>query len=160
MRQQERSGVRLGQRVVDVDGNDLGRVAALYDEAFRVVKGFPILFRREQVIRYDEVRGERDGRLVAARGGRDLFVLAAGAVPESWRVPAPRGFPEIAAPGEARQLYVALAAERRSEADVRAARARDGAAAARPRTEGTTPSPEEDSDAARRRELEPPSAHA
>jgi hypothetical protein len=160
MRQPDRNGVELGQRVVDVDGKDLGRVAALYDEAFRVVKGFPILFRREQVIRYDEARGERDGRLVVARGGRDLFVLAAGEVPDSWRVPAPRGFPEIAAPGEARQLHVELAAGRRIEAEVRAARARDGAAAARPRTEGTPPSPGEDVDAGRRRELEPPSAHA
>lgn len=154
----ERSGVRLGQRVTDVDGKDLGRVTALYDASFRVLKGFPILFRRERVIRYDEVRGARDGRLVVARSERDLFVLAAGGVPESWRVPAPTGFPTVAAPGEGRELQAALAGERRSDAEIRAARARDGAARAPRRTE---PAPREDEeDAVRRRELSPPSAHA
>ncbi|HET8540989.1 MAG TPA: hypothetical protein VFL83_14040 [Anaeromyxobacter sp.] len=98
----ERSGVRLGQRVVDADGKDLGRVRRLYGWGFAVTRGLPVLFRRDHVIRYDEVRGAREGALVVARSERDLFDLAAGRIPRSWRVPAPPGYPAAATPAEAR----------------------------------------------------------
>ena len=39
MTDRARNGVRLGQAVRDLDGKDLGRVHALYDEAFLAVKG-------------------------------------------------------------------------------------------------------------------------
>ena len=112
MDRRERNGVELGQRVRDVDGKDLGRVSDLYDEAFGVTKGFPLLFRQDRVIGYAEVRGVRDGALVVARSDRQLLDLAAGEVPESWRIPAPPDFPTLATPAEARGVFEELAAER------------------------------------------------
>lgn len=105
----ERNGVRRGQRVRDLDGTPLGRVTALYDDGFKVSKGFPILFRKDSVARYDEVRGARDGALVLARSRQDLFALAEGYLPPSWRVPAPPGFPASATPDEARGVRAELA---------------------------------------------------
>jgi hypothetical protein len=105
----ERNGVRLGQRVRDADDKDLGRVTRLYDWAFVASRGFPVLNRRDRVIRYDEVRGARDGDLVVARSDSDLFELAAGGVPRSWRVPAPPGYPTIATPPEARHVLEDIA---------------------------------------------------
>ena len=84
----ELNGVRLGQRVRDADGKDLGRVTKLHAWGFEVLRGFPVLFRKDRVVRYDEVRGARDGALVVARSDHDLFDLAEGGVPRSWRVPA------------------------------------------------------------------------
>lgn len=98
----EWNGIRVGQRVRDLDGNDLGRVKELYDAAFSIVKGFPILFRQDVVARYDEVRELRDGELVLARSSRDLFELAAGGVPPAWRVEAGPEQPTAATPAEAR----------------------------------------------------------
>ena len=83
----ERNGVRLGERVVDVDGKSLGKVTRLYPWGFVATRGLPVLTRRDEVIRYDEVRGARDGALVVARSDHDLFDLAEGGVPRSWRVP-------------------------------------------------------------------------
>jgi hypothetical protein len=105
----ERNGVRLGQRVKDLDGRDLGSVTALHPWAFRVSKGV-LLFRRDVVARYDEVRGERDGALVLARSAKDLDELAAGRIPPSWRIPAPPEFPSAATPSEARLVFEDLAA--------------------------------------------------
>lgn len=105
----ERNGVRIGQPVRDLDSRYLGRVKALYDRAFLVGRGFPILFRREQVIPYDEVRGERDGALVVSRSARELLELAEGGMPATWRVPVPPGFPGAATPGEARGVREAVA---------------------------------------------------
>ncbi len=100
----ERNGVSIGQGVVDLDGTSLGRVVALYAWGFKARRGLPILSRREHVIRYDEVRGVRDGALLVSRSRRDLFDLAAGEVPRSWRIPTPPAFPAIATPSEARYL--------------------------------------------------------
>jgi len=108
-RMHERNGVRIGQRVRDLDGNDLGRVTRLYEQGFAARKGFPILFRKDIVARYDEVRGVRDGEIVLARSARDLQDLAAGEVPPSWRIPAPPGFPTVATPDEARGMFHHLA---------------------------------------------------
>jgi hypothetical protein len=105
----ERNGVRIGQRVRDLDGTSLGRVTALYEQGFAIRKGLPILFRSDYVARYDEVRGVRDGELVLARSRRDLFDLAAGEVGPSWRIPVPPDFPGIATPPEAAFLREDLA---------------------------------------------------
>ncbi len=105
----ERNGVRLGQPVRDADGKDLGRVTKLWEWGFEVTRGFPVLFRRDRVVRYDEVRGARDGALVVARSDRDLFDLAAGGVPRSWRVPAPPGYPSAATPAEAQLVLEDIA---------------------------------------------------
>jgi hypothetical protein len=105
----ERDGVRSGMQVESVNGEKLGRVVRLYDWGFAVQKGFPILFRRDRVLRYDEVRGVRDGVLVVARGENDLLELAAGEIPRSWRVPTPHGFPSAATPSEARGLQAVVA---------------------------------------------------
>ena len=105
----ERNGVRVGMRVRSLDGEELGHVARLYDGGFAVQKGFPILFRRDHVLRYDEVRGERDGALVVARGDQDLLELAAGEIPSSWRVPTPHGFPSAATPSEAHAVHASVA---------------------------------------------------
>ncbi len=105
----ERNGVRLGQRVRDADGNDLGRVTTLYAWGFKATRGLPVLTRRDEVVRYDEVRGVRDGALVVARSGRDLLDLAAGGVPRSWRIPAPPGYPAAATPSEARLVLEDIA---------------------------------------------------
>jgi hypothetical protein len=108
----ERNGVRVGQPVRDVDGRNLGRVTRLFDWGFEVGRGFPILFRSSWVVRYDEARGLRDGALVVARSDQDLYTLAAGGVPASWRVPAPAGFPTMATPSEGRDVIDAVAASR------------------------------------------------
>jgi hypothetical protein len=109
---QERHGIRLGMRVRDVDGKDLGRVSDLYDWAFGIEKGFPILFRRDFVATYSEVRGVADGVVTVARGERMLDDLAAGLIPGAWRLPVPPGFPSAATPPEARELVAELAAPR------------------------------------------------
>lgn len=108
----ERNGVRVGQRVRDLDGRPLGRVKELFDWGFAVEKGFPVLFRSDHVLRYDEVRGTRDGALVIARTQRDLVDLSSGQLPASWRIPAPVGFPRAATPGEARAVYAEIASAR------------------------------------------------
>jgi hypothetical protein len=105
----ERNGVGIGQRVRDLDGRSLGKVHALYDWGFAIRKGLPFLIRSDHVARYDEVRGVRDGELVLARSRRDLFDLAAGGVPATWRTPVPPGFPGIATPPEASLLRQDLA---------------------------------------------------
>jgi hypothetical protein len=105
----ERNGVAVGQRVVDLDGKTLGKVTRLFGDGFAVLGGFPILFRRDHVVRYEEVRGVRDGDLVVARSSRDLFDLAAGELPPSWRVPVPPAYPEAATPPEARLLVADVA---------------------------------------------------
>ena len=101
---QERNGVRIGLRVRDLDGASLGRVVRLFDWGFEARRGIPILFHHDFVARYDEVRGVRDGALVVARSSRDLFDLAAGGLPPSWRIPVPADFPTAATPSEARYV--------------------------------------------------------
>jgi hypothetical protein len=124
----ERNGVRLGQGVRDLDGTPLGRVSALYEWGFAVRKGLPFFIRSDYVVRYDEVRGVRDGGLVVARSKRDLFDLAAGGIPPSWRIPAPPEYPRAATPSEARDVFRALA--RGAVAGAGAAAPPEGAAAA------------------------------
>lgn len=105
----ELNGVRLGQPVRDLDGKGLGKVTALHAWGFEVAKGL-FLFRRTAVLRYGEIRGVRDGEVVVARSSRDLFELAAGRLPPSWRIPAPPEFPSAATPDEARLLLEDIAA--------------------------------------------------
>jgi hypothetical protein len=105
----ELNGVRLGQRVRDADGKDLGKVSRLYAWGFEVTRGFPVLFRRGRVVRYDEVRGAREGALVVARSDRDLLDLAEGGIPRSWRVPSPPGYPSAATPSEAQLVLEDIA---------------------------------------------------
>ncbi len=105
----ERNGVRLGERVVDADGRPLGKVTKLYPWGFVATRGLPVLTRRDEVIRYDEVRGARDGALVVARSAQDLLDLADGGIPRSWRIPAPPGYPAAATPSEARLVLEDIA---------------------------------------------------
>lgn len=105
----ERNGVSTGQPVRDLDGTSLGKVVRLYAWGFLARRG---LFGREFVVRYDEVRAVRDGALVVARSARDLFDLAAGGVPDSWRIPTPPPFPTAATPAEARDVRRDVAAGR------------------------------------------------
>lgn len=93
-------GVTVGQKVRDVEGNDLGRVRSLYETGFASARGFPLLFRQDFVLRYEDVRGESDGVLVVARGPGDVYALATGELPASWKVEAAPGMPEVATPSE------------------------------------------------------------
>jgi hypothetical protein len=106
---EQHHGVRLGQHVRDLDGTPLGRVKRLTAWGIEISKGFPILFRKDLVARYDEVRGVRDGELILARSSRDLLDLAMGELPPSWRIPAPHEFPIAATPAEARGVMEELA---------------------------------------------------
>ena len=130
----ERNGVRIGQPVRDLDGRELGRVTALHDESFAVSKGV-LLFRRDAVARYDEVRGVRDGALVLARSARDLDELAAGRIPPSWRIPTPPGFPAAATPAEARLVFEDLAARSLAPREIAAPVPQTSAARAPPAPE-------------------------
>ena len=99
--ERERNGVRLGMRVRDVDGRSLGRVKRLYEAGFAARKGLPLLIGQDAVVLYDEVRAIEGGAVTVARSASDLLVLAAGGVPRSWRVSAPRPLPRVATPAEA-----------------------------------------------------------
>jgi hypothetical protein len=105
----ERDGVRVGMRVRDLDGKDLGRVTEIWADGFGVEKGFPILFGRDLVATWDEVRDVSGGEVTLARSDETLLELAEGGMPAVWRMPVPAGFPDAATPGEARQLVVDLA---------------------------------------------------
>lgn len=96
--------------VEDLDGKSLGRVTDLHDDGFHVLGGLPILFRRDVVARYDEVRSLRDGTLVLARSDSDFLELGLGRIPRSWRIPSPPDYPSAATPGEARSVFEDLAA--------------------------------------------------
>lgn len=100
----ERNGVRVGQRVKDLDGKDLGKVTKLNDWGFQTVKGLPVLIRDEYVFRYEDVRPSADGGLLVARGGDDIYTLAAGKLPPSWKAGVREGFPSAATPLEAARL--------------------------------------------------------
>ncbi len=113
MAETERNGVRLGLRVRDLDGKDLGKVTDLYAWGFAIEKGFPILFRRDTVATYDEVRGIEGGVLTLARTSDALLALAGGELPREWRIPVPHGFPGAATPSEARAIVEGLAASPR-----------------------------------------------
>ena len=151
MSELDRNGVRIGQSVRDLDGKDLGRVKALYDQAFLVVKGLPLLFRRDHVLRYDEVRGERDGALVVARSDHELLELARGELPATGRVPVPPGFPSAATPAEARGVFAEVALGHAAAASIEPAEAAP-ARAARPDAQEEEPVSRDD----RARALVPP----
>jgi hypothetical protein len=100
----ERNGVRVGQRVKNLDGTDLGKVTRLHAQGFETVKGLPVLVRDEHVFRYEDVRPSADGTLVVARGANDIFALAEGKLPPSWKAASRDGFPVAATPLEASGL--------------------------------------------------------
>ena len=97
-------GVTVGQQVRDLEGNDLGRVRSLYATGFASARGLPWLFRQEFVLRYEDVHGVSDGVLVVARAPGDVYALAAGELPASWKVEAAPGMPEAATPSEGAQV--------------------------------------------------------
>jgi hypothetical protein len=100
----ERNGVRRGQRVRDVEGKKLGRVGKLFEGGFQVRKGFPLLFSDDQVLRYADVRLSEGGDLTVARAAADVFTLADGRLPDSWKIGTAQGFPSAATPSEASRL--------------------------------------------------------
>jgi hypothetical protein len=100
----ERNGVRVGQRVKDLDGRDLGKVTRLHAWGFETVKGLPVLVRDEHVFRYEDVRPSQDGTIVVARGADDVYTLAEGRLPPSWKAGVREGFPSAATPSEAARL--------------------------------------------------------
>lgn len=112
MKRRELNGVRLGQRVRDLDGTPLGKVVRLFEWGFAARRGLPILSRGEYVLRYDEIRAVRDGALVVSRSARDLLEHAAGEIPRAWRIPTPPAFPTAATPGEAHLVREDVAAGR------------------------------------------------
>ena len=134
MKERERSGVRLGQPVRDIDGVSLGRVVRLFEWGFATRRGLPILSRGRWLLRYDEIRAVRDGALVVSRSAHDLLELAAGEVPRAWRIPTPASYPTAATPAEARSVREDVAAGRVTGA----ARPGEGA---RPAPEGEEPGP-------------------
>jgi hypothetical protein len=87
-------------------------VTRLHEWTFETEKGLPLLFRRDFVVPYDEIRVVRAGAVVVSRSERTLFSLAAGEIPPAWRVPVPPELPAAATPPEARQLVAELAAPR------------------------------------------------
>jgi hypothetical protein len=79
-----RDRVRKGMRARDLDGRTLGRVTRLHRDAFEIEGGFPVLFRKEFVASYDEVREVQDGVVIVARSENALLDLAAGKIPPTW----------------------------------------------------------------------------
>jgi hypothetical protein len=112
MKGREWNGVHVGQPVRDLDGTSLGKVIRLFPFGFQARRGLPFFHRREVLVRYDEIRAVRDGALVVARSAQDLFALAAGEIPDAWRIPAPPAFPTAATPAEARDVREDVAAGR------------------------------------------------
>jgi hypothetical protein len=127
-RMEERGGIRVGLPVRDLDGRKLGRVTDLYADAFAVEGGFPLLFRRDYVFPYTEVRAVQGGEVVVARSERTLLDLADGRVPANWRIAVPPGTPSTATPSEAREIVEELAGRRpaRPAAPAAAAETRAG----------------------------------
>lgn len=83
--------VQVGMEVLDADGKRLGKVSRCDAWGIEVVKGF--WSPSEWVVRWDELLGVKDGKVLVDRSDEDLFVLAAGGLPPRWR----RGTPEVAA---------------------------------------------------------------
>jgi hypothetical protein len=75
--------VKVGMAVRDADGKRLGKVARCHPWGFEVLKGF--WSPSEWSIRWEEVAGVVDGEVRVSRSDEDLFVLAAGGLPERFR---------------------------------------------------------------------------
>lgn len=66
----ERSQVKEGMVVRSQDGEKLGRVFAVAEDAFHIEKG--LFFPKDYLVRFSEVAGLRDGELVLAHGRDSL----------------------------------------------------------------------------------------
>jgi uncharacterized protein (TIGR02271 family) len=70
----ERSQVKEGMVVRSQDGEKLGRVFAVAEDAFHIEKG--LFFPKDYLVRFSEVAGVRDGELVLAHGRDSLRRLS------------------------------------------------------------------------------------
>jgi uncharacterized protein (TIGR02271 family) len=70
----ERSQVKEGMVVRSQDGEKLGRVFAVTEDAFHIEKG--LFFPKDYLVRFSEVAGVRDGELVLSHGRDSLRALS------------------------------------------------------------------------------------
>jgi uncharacterized protein (TIGR02271 family) len=70
----QRSQLKEGMTVRSLDGEKLGKVFALADEAFYIEKG--IFFPKDYLVRYSEISDIRDGELILMHGRESLRRLS------------------------------------------------------------------------------------
>jgi hypothetical protein len=70
----ERTQVKEGMVVRSQDGEKLGRVSAVGEDAFHIEKG--LFFPKDYLVRFSEVAGVRDGELVLSHGRASLRALS------------------------------------------------------------------------------------
>jgi uncharacterized protein (TIGR02271 family) len=73
----QRSQLREGMTVRSSDGEKLGRVFALGDDAFHIEKG--LFFPKDYLVRYAEVSDIRDGEIILMHGRESLLKLSSEA---------------------------------------------------------------------------------
>jgi uncharacterized protein (TIGR02271 family) len=73
----QRSQLREGMTVRSSDGEKLGRVFALGDDAFHIEKG--LFFPKDYLVRYAEVSDIRDGEIILMHGRESLLRLSSEA---------------------------------------------------------------------------------
>jgi hypothetical protein len=66
----ERTGIREGMVVRSADGEKLGKVFAVGDDAFHIEKG--LFFPKDYVARFTDVTDIRDGEIILAHGRDSL----------------------------------------------------------------------------------------
>ncbi|QRK13360.1 YsnF/AvaK domain-containing protein [Archangium violaceum] len=69
----QRSQLKEGMTVRSSDGEKLGKVFALGDEAFHIEKG--IFFPKDYLVRYEEISDIRDGEIILTHGREGLLRL-------------------------------------------------------------------------------------
>ncbi|MFL5356848.1 YsnF/AvaK domain-containing protein [Archangium sp.] len=70
----QRSQLREGMTVRSIDGEKLGRVFAIADEAFYIEKG--LFFPKDYLVRYSDISDIRDGELILLHGRESLRRLS------------------------------------------------------------------------------------
>ncbi|WNG34477.1 DUF2382 domain-containing protein [Archangium minus] len=70
----QRSQLKEGMTVRSFDGEKLGKVFALGDDAFHIEKG--IFFPKDYLVRYEEISDIRDGEIILTHGREGLLRLS------------------------------------------------------------------------------------